>query len=67
MEHKLCLSNTDKKIAGVCGGIAEFFQFEPALVRIIWVLLILLLRWPPIIVYIVLWAVLPKENLMGFK
>ncbi len=67
MEQKLCLSDTDKKIAGVCGGIAEYFHFEPALVRIIWVLLILLLRMPPIIVYVVLWAILPKGNQMEPK
>lgn len=61
---RLYLSSTNKIIAGVCGGIAEYFHFEPSLVRIIFVLLILLLRMPIIIIYVVLWAVLPKENFM---
>ena len=35
---KLYKSNTDKKIAGVCGGIAEYFNVDPPLVRLGWVL-----------------------------
>ncbi len=61
MQNRICLSATDKKIGGVCGGIAQFFGFEPSLVRIIFVLLMLLLRIYPIIIYLVLWAILPKE------
>ncbi len=33
------LSKTDKKIMGVCGGIAEYFNIDSTLVRIIWVVL----------------------------
>lgn len=35
MKKKLCLSNRDKKFAGVCGGIAEFFDIDATLVRIL--------------------------------
>ena len=35
---KLYKSNTDKKIAGVCGGIAEYFNIDSTLVRLGWVL-----------------------------
>lgn len=62
MNRKLFLSESDKKIAGVCGGIAESCGFEPALVRIIWVLLTFLLHMLPVVVYVVLWAVLPRES-----
>ena len=34
---KLYKSNTDKKIAGVCGGIAEYFNLDPTVVRLAWV------------------------------
>ena len=61
MEKKLSLSSKDKKIAGVCGGIAEYYNFEPSLVRIIWVLLTLIFNGIPGIIYIVCWAVMPKE------
>ena len=35
---KLYLSRTDKKLAGVCGGIAEYFNIDSTIVRLIWVL-----------------------------
>ncbi len=35
---KLYKSNTDKKLCGVCGGIAEYFEIDPTLVRLLWVL-----------------------------
>lgn len=62
MSGRLCLSETDRKIAGVCGGIAEYFHFEPAFVRIIWILLILLFKLMPIVIYILLWAILPSNH-----
>ena len=39
---KLYKSNTDKKIAGVCGGIAEYFNIDATLVRLGWVVFSLL-------------------------
>ncbi|MCR5753503.1 MAG: PspC domain-containing protein [Acetatifactor sp.] len=38
MEKKLYRSNTDYKIAGVCGGIAEYFGFDSTIVRLGWIL-----------------------------
>ncbi len=38
MEKKLYKSATDKKIDGVCAGIAEYFNVDPTLVRLLWVL-----------------------------
>ena len=37
-EKKLYKSSTDKKLAGVCGGIAEYFNIDATLVRLGWVL-----------------------------
>ncbi|MCI9355070.1 MAG: PspC domain-containing protein [Firmicutes bacterium] len=61
MKFHICLSETNKKLGGVCGGIAQCFHFEPSIVRIIFVLLVLLFRLYPIAIYMVLWAILPKE------
>ena len=36
---KLYLSQTDKKLVGVCGGIAEYFDIDSTIVRLIWVLM----------------------------
>lgn len=39
MERKLYLSRTDKKVWGVCGGLAEFFGVDSTLIRVIWAIL----------------------------
>lgn len=48
-------------IAGVCGGIAEWLGWSPTWVRFLYVLIsILSVAFPGIIVYIILWVVMPK-------
>jgi len=54
-------------IAGVCGGIAEWLDWSPTMVRILYVLVsVLSAAFPGILVYLVLWFVMPppsrKEN-----
>jgi phage shock protein C len=50
-------------IAGVCGGIAEWLGWSPTLVRILFVLIsILSVAFPGIIVYIILWVVMPENS-----
>jgi len=58
MEKRLHRSLTDRKIAGVCGGIAEYLGWDPTLVRLLWVILTLL-GGSGILIYIVLWIVMP--------
>ena len=51
----------DTIIAGVCGGIAEWLGWDPTIVRLLYVLVsILSIAFPGIIVYLVLWVVMPK-------
>ena len=38
VDKRLCRSQTDKKIAGVCGGVAEYFGIDSTLVRLGWIL-----------------------------
>ena len=38
MEKKLRKSSVDKKLCGVCGGIGEYFNMDPTVVRLLWVL-----------------------------
>ena len=50
-------------IAGVCGGIAEWLKWDPTLVRVGYVLLsVLSAAFPGILVYIILWIVIPKAD-----
>ncbi|HEX2068971.1 MAG TPA: PspC domain-containing protein [Actinomycetota bacterium] len=59
MQARLTRSEADKRLAGVCGGIAEYFDFDATLVRIGFVLLALF-TGVGILLYVVLWIVLPK-------
>jgi phage shock protein C len=56
---RLYRSRTDRMIAGVCGGIAEYFDIDPVIVRIIAVVLLLPGGAPGVLPYLVLWAVVP--------
>ncbi len=51
----------DRMIAGVCAGIAEYFNVDPTLIRIIFVLLLLPGGLPGFIPYVVLWVIVPTK------
>lgn len=54
MEKKFKLSTTDKKLAGVCGGIADYMNLDATLVRAAFVL-VALFTGVGLIAYLVLW------------
>ena len=56
--RRLTLSTNDKKIAGVC-GIAEYFNVDPTLIRIIAVVLALI-GGGGLIAYLLAWVIMPK-------
>lgn len=59
---KLYLSSNDKKIFGVCGGIAEYFNVDSTLIRLAWVLTTIITGiFPGILAYIIAAVVMPKE------
>jgi len=56
-------SRSNRMIAGVCAGIAKNFNLDPTLVRILFVLVsIFSAAFPGIIVYVILWIVMPEEG-----
>jgi phage shock protein C len=57
---RLYRSRTDSMIAGVCGGLAEYFNIDPALVRLAFVA-VLLLGGSAVLIYIIMWIVVPLE------
>ena len=59
MTKKLYRSNSDKKICGVCGGIAEYFNIDPTLVRLGWALVTLF--GPGILAYIICALIIPEK------
>lgn len=59
---KLYLSNSDKIIGGVCGGVAEYFEIDPTLIRLIAVIATILTGFVGgIIIYIVAMIIIPKR------
>jgi phage shock protein C len=61
MERKLRRSN-NQMIAGVCGGLADYFNLDPTLVRVAYVLLsILSAGFPGTLLYIIMWIVMPRQ------
>jgi phage shock protein PspC (stress-responsive transcriptional regulator) len=57
---KLFLSQDDKKLAGVCGGLAEYFEIDPTVVRLATALLALATGVVPCLVaYFVAWLMIP--------
>lgn len=58
MAQKLTLS-TNKKLAGVCGGVADYLNLDATLVRIIWLILVLCFG-VGVIAYIICWILMPR-------
>ena len=60
---KLKRSKKERMIAGICGGLAEYFEVDPTVVRVVYVLVsILSIAFPGILVYIILWIVIPEKE-----
>lgn len=61
MSSQLYRSRGNRMIAGVCGGLAERFDWDPSIVRLAFVLLSFTpIPAHPVLVYVILWAVVPE-------
>lgn len=56
---RLYRSRQQRILAGVCGGIAEYFEIDPVLVRILWVLL-LFAAGTGLVAYLIAWLIVPE-------
>ena len=61
MPDKKLMKSKDKKLCGVCGGIAEYFDMDPTVVRIIWLVLILCCG-TGLLAYIIAALLMPKPE-----
>ena len=63
MEEKKRLTRSNNKmIGGVCAGRAEYLDIDPTIVRIVWVLMVLFAGFG-ILLYVILWLVMPKQQI----
>ena len=60
MKKRLHRSRTEKMIAGVCGGLAEYLDVDPTLVRVAWVF-ISLLAGAGVLLYLIMWVIMPLD------
>jgi phage shock protein PspC (stress-responsive transcriptional regulator) len=62
--RRLVRSATDTRIAGVCGGIAEYFGVDATPIRVLWVILSILCGAivGGVIAYVVAWIIMPKPQ-----
>lgn len=61
MNTQFTRSSNDKMIAGVCGGLARYFEIDPVFVRLLFVLAVFLGGVSPI-AYVILWLIMPQEQ-----
>ena len=60
---RLYLSDSDKKLSGVCGGIGDYFEIDPTLIRLVWILVTILTGiLPGIVAYIIAAIIMPKAT-----
>jgi phage shock protein C len=58
--RKLYRSRTDRKLAGVCGGLAQYFNIDATLLRVLFVVLALL-GGPGLVIYLLMWILVREE------
>jgi phage shock protein C len=58
--RKLYRSKTNRKLAGVCGGLAQYFNVDATLIRVLFVLLAVL-GGSGLVLYLAMWIIVPKE------
>jgi phage shock protein C len=64
-KKRLVRSTTDKKIAGVCAGLADYFDLDPTVIRLVWFLSLFISLGTSVFAYIILWIVLPLAPATG--
>jgi len=58
--RKLYRSKTDRKLAGVCGGVAQYFNMDATLIRVLFVVLAVL-GGSGLVLYLAMWIIVPNE------
>lgn len=61
MNDRLYRTRDDRILGGVAGGVADYFAIDPSVVRIVWAILALFSGGALLLLYIVMWVVIPEE------
>ena len=60
-DYKKLYRSKDKKICGVCGGIAEYFELDPTIIRLLWIILGFFSCMIGVIAYLICALVIPEQ------
>ena len=65
VQPRLVRSRTDRRIAGICGGLAEYFDMDPTIVRVAWVILSIVAGAVVfgVVAYLIAWFIIPPAPL----
>ena len=62
MADKKLVRSANKKIAGVCGGLAEYFGMDASIVRIVYLLATIFTAFAGVLIYIILMIIMPAQK-----
>ncbi len=62
MNRRLTRSRRHRMIAGVCGGIGEYLDVDPTVVRLIWAAVTVFSLGLGVLVYLIAWIIMPEES-----
>jgi phage shock protein C len=60
--RKLTRSNKDRMFGGVCGGLGEYLNMDPTIIRLIFVLLVIFGVGAPVLVYFIMLLIVPEDS-----
>jgi phage shock protein C len=61
--RRLTRSTNDRMLAGICGGLANYLEVDPTVVRLIFALATFFtVLFPGVLIYLIMWIIVPKEN-----
>ncbi|HHY61392.1 MAG: PspC domain-containing protein [Bacillota bacterium] len=61
MQRRLYRSVRDRMLGGVCGGLANYLNVDPTLIRLLWVAFTLFSQAPGLLLYVIAWIIVPEE------
>ncbi len=62
MERRLYRSRTNRFLAGVCGGMANYFNIDPTIVRVLAIIALLVFNFMAVLAYLIFIIIIPLEN-----
>ena len=62
MADKKLARSANKKLAGVCGGLAEYFGLDASIIRIVWLLATIFTAFAGVLIYIIFMIIMPAQK-----